>query len=137
MDALNTEDNSIKTEIVSLITKYLEEEGFHSAAMVPGLVFMHCWSYFIHKVLRDEASERQNIRVKKQTQFKKLRSCIMDGLWDEVVPICKQVGLYIYSISSEIVWYSCSTKIQGFCMLSTDSNIWNSLNAAKSNKLVF
>eukprot|EP00039_Didymoeca_costata_P012848 m.187088 g.187088 ORF g.187088 m.187088 type:complete len:122 (+) comp15600_c0_seq2:55-420(+) len=121
MDALNTEDNSIKTEIVSLITKYLEEEGFHSAAMV----------------LRDEASERQNIRVKKQTQFKKLRSCIMDGLWDEVVPICKQVGLYIYSISSEIVWYSCSTKIQGFCMLSTDSNIWNSLNAAKSNKLVF
>eukprot|EP00039_Didymoeca_costata_P012849 m.187094 g.187094 ORF g.187094 m.187094 type:complete len:527 (+) comp15600_c0_seq3:55-1635(+) len=75
MDALNTEDNSIKTEIVSLITKYLEEEGFHSAAMV----------------LRDEASERQNIRVKKQTQFKKLRSCIMDGLWDEVVPICKQL----------------------------------------------
>lgn len=72
---LDETDVEIQKDLVRLIAQYLDDEGYSATKTV----------------LQDETNVKGAARQKQHQLFRKLRSSLLDGLWDDVTSLCKQV----------------------------------------------
>lgn len=68
MHTFSPEDPRIKRDVLALIVQYLQDEGFHSAAMV----------------LEDESSAKVSNQIKMKQRFKRIQQAVIAGDWNEV-----------------------------------------------------
>ena len=74
MEGIELNTPVLKQDILKLIAQYLQDEGFTATKTV----------------LEDEAGIKLHEHSALHAQFKRLKSSVLDGKWEEVLTTCKQ-----------------------------------------------